>query len=141
MTPQDIAELDHLAGVLASAAGRIKRAAALLRLAGDMDKIERRLAMLGDSFPALGSPPAKPAGEPAGIVSSISPAVARLPAIATTNVSLRACAVFAEHTDEGRINAKRGVEDPTKANGGKSTAQDRVQCVPRGKVVSKDVPF
>ena len=141
MTPQQIDELDRLAAVLSSAAAQIKRAAGVLRLTGDLDRLEKRLAALLPSDSAACAVPSVSAGLEIGDGPPASPAGSFPRSSTGRDVAGSACAVFADSTQRGGNHGNQGVVDRQKTIAHKTTAPNRVQSVRRGNRDIDVVPF
>lgn len=138
---QTFEELDFLAAALQAAASKVKRAAALLKAAGDLDVLERRLgAVLGRGAAAIASD--ERSGPCTAVVSpGEAPARARLGSVETGVGRNGACAVFDDVGVEVREGAKQAAGERLGPNGRKPTAQEAHQRAPRGKLDIKHVPF
>lgn len=66
MTSSDLTEMEWLAAALLHTAARLQRATALLRAAGDLERLQAKLAVIAAERPST-RPAARPASLPASV--------------------------------------------------------------------------
>lgn len=138
---QTFEELDMLAAALQAAASKVRRAAALLKAAGDLDVLEKRLrSLIPIGRPAIaadeGSGPRTAVASPGATNSSV-----RLGSVPLLARGPGACAVFDQDSVRGRNDVNQLAVGQNNKQVRKTTAQDRVQCVRREVRDIDVVPF
>jgi hypothetical protein len=107
MTNAELTEMEWLAATLHATAERLQRATALLRAAGDLERLQVRVAAIGaPPSPSAIARPASPVGAAVGRAPAIAP-VRELDSPATAVGASRSVAVF----DHGAESVKKLVRN------------------------------